>query len=78
MQGYYFEIEKRDDNALTFAYIWRIEDDEATAPPAKSFHSMADNAGEVVNKAAEEWVKERGVLLIKNNQRRANRIIERT
>ena len=62
MQGYYFEVEKREDNFLTFAYIWREEDDATTAPPAKEFHSslLGDEAEQKVSYLAAKWIKEHG------------------
>jgi hypothetical protein len=64
-QGYYFEIEKRKDNALTFAYIWREEDDATTAPPVKSFHSMLpdDEAERKVSDQAAKWIEEHGMFV---------------
>ena len=65
MQGYYFEVEKREDNFLTFAYIWREEDDATTAPPAKEFHSSlpAEEADEKVSRQAAQWIKEHGCIV---------------
>jgi len=60
MQGYYFETEKAEQNAVTFAYVYREEDDAQTAPPVTSFHSMADNADEVVSRQAVAWIKRHG------------------
>jgi hypothetical protein len=64
-QRYYFEIEKRDDNPLTFAYIWRAEDDATTAPPVKEFHSArdGDEAFRRVTKKAVKWINEHGIFV---------------
>lgn len=64
MNEYYFEIEKRDDNVLTFAYIWRIGDNITTSPPVKEFHS-ARNGKEGfrrVAKKAAKWINQNGIL----------------
>jgi hypothetical protein len=59
--GYYFEVEKPSTKSpLWFAYIWREGDDIKTAPPAKEFHSMADNAAEVVSRKAAAWIDKHG------------------
>lgn len=60
MQGYYFETEKLEKNSVTFAYIWREEDDASTAPPVKEFHSTAQNADEKVSTAAAKWIRKHG------------------
>lgn len=60
VQGYYFNSEKH--GACWFAYIYREEDDAATSPPVKQFHSQADD-DEGVCQLAQEWIREHGVIV---------------
>ena len=63
MQGYYFEVERH--GALTFAYIWREEDDAEAAPPVKSSKSNLHfcEADEKVSRQAAQWIRQHGVMV---------------
>lgn len=67
VQPYYFQVEKRPDNLLTFAYVWREGEDDSTHPPVKSFHVSLeydeDTAWRLVSIMAAEWIAKNGRLV---------------
>ena len=64
-QAYYFEVEKHENNSLTFAYIWREDQNINTHPPVKAFHSHldGDEGYRSVSEKAARWIRENGVFV---------------